>query len=314
MFHRPTSIHGSITERCNLKCRNCDWWRGTSDRPEIGLDGWQCFVRDLRHWLGPFEMHFAGGEPFVKSGFMELLRECADRQVAAYVTTNGVLIDRQRANELAVSGIRCLNVSLDFLDYDLQDWLKGIPGTAARLHEALANIDATRSGAYSVAIATVVMKQNLRTIPDLVGFAGDRGYYIGFQVISQNFGAAYEPSWYKKSEFWPDDLGLLDETIDFLVEQKSQSSTVSNSVEQLRLMKRYFRDPAPQPHEICTVGDKMLTFNPYGDLAPCFNTPPVGHLGRSVRLAWYGWEARTRRKQIRKCRRQCALLNCHFEE
>lgn len=315
IFTKPSSIHGSITERCNMRCRNCDWWQSRNERPEATIAQWIEFVQELRAWLGPFEFHLAGGEPFLKPGLLELIRACSAQGVKTYLTTNGTLINRAVAEELADSGLWCLNVSLDFLDRERQDWLKGISGTADKIHRALDLIDETRKAAYNVALATVVMKQNLRELPGIVEFARGSGYYLGFQVIFQNFGAPYNPMWYQTSEFWPDDLGLVSDMMDYLISQKAQDSVISNSVAQLKLMTQYFTNPNPRPEYVCRVGDKMLAFNPYGDLALCFNTKPIGTIhDHKLKLTWYGLTAQKRRNQISKCRRQCALLNCHFEE
>ncbi len=108
----------SITDRCNLRCRYCM----PEDLPHIPhqeIMGYQEILRvcSLAAQLGIHRVKVTGGEPFVRKGCIDLLRELKGvlgiHQVT--VTTNGVLLERY-VEDLATMGIDGVNISLDTLD------------------------------------------------------------------------------------------------------------------------------------------------------------------------------------------------------
>jgi len=44
----PISIYGEVIERCNYKCRYCDYWRRPNYRDEMSIDEWKKALLDLR--------------------------------------------------------------------------------------------------------------------------------------------------------------------------------------------------------------------------------------------------------------------------
>lgn len=108
----------SLTDRCNLRCRYCM----PCDVPFIPHEQilrYEEFMEICRCALelGIDRFKITGGEPLVRKGSLEFMRELkalpGTRQVT--ITTNGVLL-RQCADELKDMGIDGINVSLDTLD------------------------------------------------------------------------------------------------------------------------------------------------------------------------------------------------------
>src|ERR1700761_341132 len=60
----PVSIYGEVIERCNYKCRYCDYWRRPNYRDEMRLEEWQKALLDLQDFIGHFHIEFSGGEPY----------------------------------------------------------------------------------------------------------------------------------------------------------------------------------------------------------------------------------------------------------
>lgn len=130
----------SVTDRCNLRCRYC--------MPEEGVEQIEC--KDLLSYeeilrlcrlfaqLGIKKIKLTGGEPLVRLGIYQLIREIKQingiEQVT--ITTNGVLLAKM-AEELIAAGIDGINISLDTLKED-----KFLELTRRNhLHEVLAGID-----------------------------------------------------------------------------------------------------------------------------------------------------------------------------
>jgi cyclic pyranopterin phosphate synthase len=110
----------SLTDHCNLRCIYC-MPEGINFKPTAELMQDDEIIRlvSLFVRLGFDKFRLTGGEPTVRSGIVELVREM--HQIpgvrALSMTTNGVLFSRL-AEPLAKAGLQRVNFSLDTLDPD----------------------------------------------------------------------------------------------------------------------------------------------------------------------------------------------------
>src|SRR5512136_1955620 len=108
----------SLTDHCNLRCLYC-MPDDASFRPNAELmqdDEVLSFV-SLFTRLGFDKYRLTGGEPTVRAGVVDLVREIAHTPGvrSLSMTTNGVLFARL-AERLAQAGLQRVNLSLDTLD------------------------------------------------------------------------------------------------------------------------------------------------------------------------------------------------------
>jgi len=82
------------------------------------------------------------------------------------LVTNGFLIDETMAEKIAHSGLDVASISLDSLDANIHDFLRGQRGAHQRVMQAIGYLD--KFGAKSVSILTVIMGPN---IDSLIGLA-----------------------------------------------------------------------------------------------------------------------------------------------
>ena len=129
----------SVTDRCNLRCTYCMPEEGVVpiDHKEILTFDEIVRICRIASTLGVSKIKLTGGEPLVRKGLPELVREIREipgiREVT--MTTNGILLTEQMA-ALYAAGIGRVNVSLDTLDAEefhhitrwgnLEDVLRGI--------------------------------------------------------------------------------------------------------------------------------------------------------------------------------------------
>jgi len=109
----------SVTDRCNYRCRYCMPPGGVEylDHSEIMRYEEISFLCSVLRELGVRKVRFTGGEPLVRKGLVnflkELNREYPDIKTA--LTTNGSLLG-EYAEGLAEANLHSLNISLDTLD------------------------------------------------------------------------------------------------------------------------------------------------------------------------------------------------------
>lgn len=112
-------IRVSVTDRCNLRCRYCMPEEGIIQMRHEEVLTYQEILRILRAGLklGINRVKVTGGEPLVRKGISDLVREIVslDGMKDVTMTTNGCLLE-EMAGELRAAGLSSVNVSLDTLD------------------------------------------------------------------------------------------------------------------------------------------------------------------------------------------------------
>lgn len=111
----------AVTDRCNLRCFYCMPEEGIRYLPKKELLSFEEIERLIRILapLGISKIRLTGGEPFVRTDLMELIRSIIEIPGVKdlHLTTNGVLI-APYVKELKRLGIASVNLSMDTLDAD----------------------------------------------------------------------------------------------------------------------------------------------------------------------------------------------------
>ena len=107
----------SVTDRCNLRCVYCMPEEGVPFRPRTEILSFEEITRvaHVARSLGVGSLRLTGGEPLVRRGLVELVRQLAAvgfEDMA--LTTNGTGL-APVASELARAGLRRVNISCDSL-------------------------------------------------------------------------------------------------------------------------------------------------------------------------------------------------------
>jgi cyclic pyranopterin phosphate synthase len=181
-FNRQiTYLRVSLTERCNLKCRYCfdslESCRGYAAR----LSDAQ-IMRLVRLFarLGVEKIRFSGGEPLLRRGLLNLIRETSGIPgiAAVGITTNGLGLE-PCLPDLIGAGLNRLNISLDSLDRATFRSITGIDGLPHVLSAINAALD---SNAFQfVKINTVVIRGvNDHELPFLARWALNRKLTLRF--------------------------------------------------------------------------------------------------------------------------------------
>ena len=109
----------SVTDLCNLRCRYCMPEKGVPKLRHEDILSYEEILRLVRCFakLGARKIRLTGGEPLVRAGILDLIKEIKRIPGIEIVvlTTNGVLLP-QMAGKLKAAGLDYINVSLDTLD------------------------------------------------------------------------------------------------------------------------------------------------------------------------------------------------------
>lgn len=127
-LERPLKLTLSFTHSCNLDCKHCyaDCTR-VPDAGELSRDEW-CLLIDQLAEDGVISLFIEGGEPLHRPDFKHVLRHCA-RRMLTMVRTNGVLVDRATAFELAGIGVGTMMIDFMGAEAATHDYFTGTDGS-----------------------------------------------------------------------------------------------------------------------------------------------------------------------------------------
>jgi cyclic pyranopterin phosphate synthase len=166
----------SVTDRCDFRCVYC-----MTEHMSFLSKSDLLTLEELERLCGAFiakgveRLRITGGEPLVRKDVMHLIERLGARLgnglTELTLTTNGSQLARF-ARDLAVAGVKRINVSLDTLDPNkfrrITRW--------GDLNKVLAGIDAAQEAGLRIKINTVALRDTNRDeIPDMLEWAHGSG-------------------------------------------------------------------------------------------------------------------------------------------
>lgn len=109
----------SVTERCNLRCVYCMPEKGIEQISHDEIIRYDEIIKlcSIFAKLGVKKIKLTGGEPLVRKGIDQLIKEIKGIEgiESVSITTNGILLE-DNIDKLSKAGLDAINVSLDTLD------------------------------------------------------------------------------------------------------------------------------------------------------------------------------------------------------
>lgn len=170
----------SLTDRCNYRCIYCMPEEGVVSLPHEQI----LRIEEIAHLvriaadLGIKSVRLTGGEPLVRKGVVDLVRDVANTPGIENVslTTNGVLLPKM-ASDLKRAGLSRVNISLDTLEEDQFAYIT----RRGHLHDTLDGIAAALEAGFDPVKINAVTVRSLNQ--DYLAFARlsmDRPLHVRF--------------------------------------------------------------------------------------------------------------------------------------
>ncbi len=332
-----------ITDYCFFKCKMCNKWqedikviKGT---PRPTFEQYKLFIEDLAYLVrddlkGPvdnrFTLNFAGGEALTHSMTLPLVEYAAKLGFKTLIATNGSMLTEHMIKRLNQAKLTSLSISLDSLDPEIHDSLRGYKGATKFIMAALEHL---KKYEYpKVGICTVINKKTYKGIPELVNWARkhETVKWLYFMAVMQPNNTVFEPGWYKTDQFkflWENKSEKVIEIIDYLIKEKIvedeavknnnlKQPLLTNNFSQLKAFRDYFANPETfvKSNSCCNM-DLAIQTTEVGDIFMCFHKKRIGNI-RENRLkdVWNTDGSDVTREDIKSCTTNChTLLNCYYE-
>jgi MoaA/NifB/PqqE/SkfB family radical SAM enzyme/SAM-dependent methyltransferase len=178
-----------VTDRCNLACRHCLVASSPTGADGLDTGALRDVIRQAAE-LGADTFYFTGGEPFLRSDLVALLRQVTQHyRATAVVLTNGTRLDDELVAALAAlpQGRLHLQVSLDGSCADRNDALR----SRGSFDAATAGLRRAAAAGLPVTVATVALRRNLDDLIPLASLAhelGARQLHLMWQHVRERGG------------------------------------------------------------------------------------------------------------------------------
>jgi len=178
-----TDLRVSITDRCNYRCVYCRTGNEGALYSELPIADYLRIVR-VFVGLGIEKVRLTGGEPLLRKGLLDLVRELGKLRTLAgqpldiALTTNGHLL-AEMAESLKNAGLNRITISMDAVDAETFARITRVPGSFERV---LAGIRAAkRVGLGPVKVNCVLLRGfNDDQVVSFAKFSRDEGVIVRF--------------------------------------------------------------------------------------------------------------------------------------
>ncbi|MCL9815079.1 TIGR04347 family pseudo-SAM/SPASM protein [Natranaeroarchaeum aerophilus] len=167
---RPVVVWNT-TKQCNLYCSHC--YAGAESAAaagELTTEEGKDLLDDLAEYGAPVVL-FSGGEPMVREDLTELVSYADDQGIRPVLSTNGTLLNRERARELRDAGLKYAGVSVDGLP-ERNDRFRGQEGA---FEAALNGIHACQDVGLKTGLRYTITEMNAPDLEGVVDLLSDEG-------------------------------------------------------------------------------------------------------------------------------------------
>ena len=183
-MNKPVIAQIEPTSECNLKCEMCI--RDKIGVP-IGSMSFENFKIVLDKLDSLFKIHFSGqGEVFLNPEWFEMIKYANSRGATVFFTTNGTLLTKSVIEKICELDIGEIGISIDSVSKEKYEKIR----KNANFEKVLENVfnlvkELKKSGKKTiVSTSAVIMKDNIKEIPEFVGLANRLGIKkVGFQSM-----------------------------------------------------------------------------------------------------------------------------------
>jgi len=288
----PLVVHFDLTYRCPLRCVHC-YLTGGKKQLECTLNEVKNILDQLAD-AGSLYLTLSGGEIFLREDLSAIVAHARNLHFAIRLLTSGVLIDVEKANEIADWHPEMVAFSIYSLNPSIHDAITRKNGSLAKTLDA---IQFLKEKGVSLKISTVLMKSNIDDYHRLYSFAKELGaqFQADYRITPKIDGCSQEP-------------------LRFHIKDQEVMQILSDPIFSREYEADFVQGYSGIFNQIpCGAGHMSCYISPYGVVAPCVQVPiECGDLREKMfSEIWNGSTAMESFRAIRfsdmpKCR------NCEF--
>nr|WP_297933653.1 radical SAM protein [uncultured Lachnoclostridium sp.] len=167
-----TRILWDITRKCNLRCQHCYAYKESDFSEELSIEQVYQTIDELRE-VQPYLIVFGGGEPLVRSDFVDILKYTKETLGCRIkILTNGTLLNHERLEQIRPY-VDFYQLSIDGSE-QAHDELRGHIGAYKKTIETIKML---RKEGLQTGICMTIHNKNYKDIQEVIEFSLKYGVY-----------------------------------------------------------------------------------------------------------------------------------------
>jgi MoaA/NifB/PqqE/SkfB family radical SAM enzyme len=296
--NRPYHVQWLVTRKCNYRCRGCDVWQD-QDKRELTTEQIKEGLDVLRE-LDVVDIVFSGGNPLLRDDIEEILGYASKHFVTTVYDNGSMALEKIRALQKA----DFVAISLDTLDREKNDYLKGVNGAWNR---AIHAIETLHEKGINVSVSPTISQLNLYEIVDLTKHFIGKNIPVWYCLYSHDTSASSGQLFRigKKNERYEivDNKAMI-ELCDSLIELKKKDQNVLITDKVLEAMKQLYVNG--ERTWKCRALQNFFMIDHLGRVAGCHLTSPTTTIFELPKV-WNSPQLAKLRKTARNCAK-CTYL------
>jgi len=168
----PYLISYAVTRKCNLKCKHCYSDAAEEQTPdELSTKEAKRILDEITNWRIKL-LIFDGGEPLCRDDFFDIAKYAAQKDLRVVIGSNGTLINTDAAQQLKMSGVMAVQISIDGAEAKTHDHFRGEAGA---FDKALEGAKSCRKVGLPFQFGMTIRRSTLDEIPNMLKLALDYG-------------------------------------------------------------------------------------------------------------------------------------------
>lgn len=174
-YRFPAHVAICVTNKCNLKCPYCFYRYNLNQEDKISTQTMLSLIDEL-HNRGTAYVNLNGGEPLLRKDIKTIIDYITiDKGMRCSISTNAVLLE-ERIQDL--KNVSVITISLD----GNEDEHRRNRGDLS-YEKVVSGIDAARRNNISVAICTVLTRNNKDCVDEIAKFSKEKGIFSIFHFL-----------------------------------------------------------------------------------------------------------------------------------
>lgn len=258
----PLACGVFLTNRCNLQCKMCTIWTDR-DKATLTLDQVKTVIDAITPGL--CYISFSGGEPLLVDNIVDIISYSSKKIPYVHLVTNGFMMNKNLAVDLAKAGLTEISVSLD----GDKAWHNELRNSNRSYDAAVNAIECLKRYAPEITIVanSVIFPDKLDQIRKAVEITKKLNIQHKVQPVNKHFLFDNNIAAPYKINFNGTDISIFSQLIDDL----KRNPRIINSNAYLAMIPYYFTNVlyCPMIKKRCLIPRFYLELSPYGRLSPC---------------------------------------------
>ncbi len=312
--------------QCTFQCNHCNIGSTQTSKDILDIEQRKAIIDRLAKWPGTqWTINFVGGELFLNPLIIDLINYSNARGFKTTLTTNGGPITKDLVPSICESGLSYLSFSLDSVNPNTHDEIKGKAGCHTHLLSIVESF-LTRNDRPKIYLNTLIQKQNTEDLIDLINLCIQKSIDgISFQPIAPP--ALFSPNegqtlinkikltlklpltWNESAKLLPTS-STITTVLQKIIALKKAGAPVINSNQDLHDFLLYFSSPEKYyKKKTCTACDSISVM-PDGSLKLCPSGKTLGNIFKDdIHKCYSSNLSKNEMNKIRNCDHPCLVLS-----